>query len=102
VTLETTESFIVSVQLTLPRFVAGVELPPTRVGRTRLAGAEMLSTPPDVEPVMICVPLAASTEIDPKSMSPAAALIPVARNKERRVAFRIEVSPNIAGASIRV
>jgi hypothetical protein len=52
VTLETTESFSVSVQLKLPRFVGAVELPPTSAGSAIAPGALMLSTPPGVAPVM--------------------------------------------------
>ena len=91
---------MVSVQLTLPRLVAAVELPATRVGRMRLAGAEMLSTPPEVEPVTICVPLAAA-EIDPTTSVAPTAVIPATTCNERRLAFRIEVSPNMAAVSLR-
>jgi hypothetical protein len=92
VTLDTTESFIVSVQLTLPRFVAAVELPATSVGKVRAPGAAMLRTPPDVEPVMTCVPLAAAAGRDPSTITAPAATTPVALRNERRHAVLVDVS----------
>src|SRR4029077_9339555 len=78
VTLDTTESFMVSVQLRLPRLVAAVELPATSVGRTSAAGAAMLSTPPDVDPVTVCVPLAAEACVEPTVTSAATPATPIA------------------------
>jgi hypothetical protein len=92
VTLETTESFIVSVQLTLPRFVAAVELPATRVGNVKAPGAAMLRTPPDVEPVMTCVPLAAAAGRDPSAITEPVTITPIATRIERRPAVLVVVS----------
>src|ERR1700693_402307 len=82
---------MVSVQVRLPRLVAAVELPATSVGSVRAAGAEMLSTPPDVEPVNVWVPLAAAAGADPNMTNAPEAAMAATRLIGRR-ASRVGVS----------
>jgi hypothetical protein len=70
VRLEAVALLRVSVQLKEPRFVAAVELPPTREGSARLAGAVTLNTPALEVPVTVCEPDAVAAKagwIPPRS-----------------------------------
>jgi hypothetical protein len=71
VRLEAVALLRVSVQLKEPRFVAAVELPPTREGSARLAGAVTLNTPALEVPVTVCEPdaVAAKAWLDPATIS---------------------------------